>query len=96
MNDFYRAYYLGLLQDVFSVLTDTLHKPGFKLQACLLSGVLLLHRTLRTLSAHQERVWLEWSSRSTRNSLPFPDPSPRTHSSVSTICMTFLPPFLHI
>lgn len=33
MNDFYRAYYLGLLQDVFSVLTDTLHKPGFKLQA---------------------------------------------------------------
>ncbi|KAL3905083.1 MAG: hypothetical protein SGPRY_011040, partial [Prymnesium sp.] len=30
MNDFYRAYYLGLLQDVFSVLTDTLHKPGFK------------------------------------------------------------------
>ena len=32
-NDFYRAYYLGLLQDVFSVLTDTLHKPGFKLHS---------------------------------------------------------------
>ena len=32
---FYQSYYLGLLQDVFSVLTDTLHKPGFKLQALL-------------------------------------------------------------
>jgi exportin-1 len=32
-NDFYRAFYLGLLQDVFSVLTDTLHKPGFKLHS---------------------------------------------------------------
>jgi len=41
MNDFYRAYYLGLLQDVFSVLTDTLHKPGFKLQAMILSSLFL-------------------------------------------------------
>jgi len=41
MNDFYRAYYLGLLQDVFSVLTDTLHKPGFKLQAMILSHLFL-------------------------------------------------------
>mmetsp|Transcript_46953 Transcript_46953/g.93552 ORF Transcript_46953/g.93552 Transcript_46953/m.93552 type:complete len:1107 (-) Transcript_46953:612-3932(-) len=36
-NDFYRAYYLGLLQDVFYVLTDTLHKPGFKLHAQILA-----------------------------------------------------------
>ena len=36
-NDFYRAYYLGLLQDVFSVLTDTLHKPGFKLHSQILA-----------------------------------------------------------
>jgi len=41
MNDFYRAFYLGLLQDVFSVLTDTLHKPGFKLQAMILSHLFL-------------------------------------------------------
>ena len=41
MNDFYRAYYLGLLQDIFSVLTDTLHKPGFKLQAMILSHLFL-------------------------------------------------------
>mmetsp|Transcript_27650 Transcript_27650/g.70461 ORF Transcript_27650/g.70461 Transcript_27650/m.70461 type:complete len:1107 (+) Transcript_27650:54-3374(+) len=40
-NDFYRAYYLGLLQDVFSVLTDTLHKPGFKLHAQILATLFL-------------------------------------------------------
>mmetsp|Transcript_24882 Transcript_24882/g.80999 ORF Transcript_24882/g.80999 Transcript_24882/m.80999 type:complete len:1099 (+) Transcript_24882:98-3394(+) len=37
MNAFYVQYYLGLLQDVFAVLTDTLHKPGFKLQAMILA-----------------------------------------------------------
>jgi len=40
-NDFYRAYYLGLLQDVFSVLTDTLHKPGFKLHSQILATLFL-------------------------------------------------------
>jgi len=37
VNAFHQSYYLGLLQDVFSVLTDTLHKPGFKLQAMILA-----------------------------------------------------------
>eukprot|EP00316_Scyphosphaera_apsteinii_P022949 CAMPEP_0119314430 /NCGR_PEP_ID=MMETSP1333-20130426/32697_1 /TAXON_ID=418940 /ORGANISM="Scyphosphaera apsteinii, Strain RCC1455" /LENGTH=1099 /DNA_ID=CAMNT_0007319535 /DNA_START=148 /DNA_END=3447 /DNA_ORIENTATION=+ len=41
MNGFYQNYYLGLLQDVFSVLTDTLHKPGFKLQVMILSHLFL-------------------------------------------------------
>jgi len=41
MNAFYTTYYLGLLQDVFSVLTDTLHKPGFKLQAMILAHLFL-------------------------------------------------------
>lgn len=41
MNAFYKTYYLGLLQDVFSVLTDTLHKPGFKLQAMILAHLFL-------------------------------------------------------
>ena len=36
-----RAYYLGLLQDVFSVLTDTLHKPGFKLHSQILATLFL-------------------------------------------------------
>jgi len=40
-NDFYNAYYLGLLQDVFSVLTDTLHKPGFKLHSQILATLFL-------------------------------------------------------
>jgi len=41
LNAFYQSYYLGLLQDTFSVLTDTLHKPGFKLQAMILAHLFL-------------------------------------------------------
>ena len=41
LNAFYQSYYLGLLQDVFSVLTDTLHKPGFKLQAMILAHLFM-------------------------------------------------------
>lgn len=33
---FYKAYYLQLLREVFAVLTDTFHKPGFVLQAHIL------------------------------------------------------------
>jgi len=33
---FYRQYLLALIQDVFSVLTDRLHKSGFKMHATLL------------------------------------------------------------
>ena len=33
---FYKAYYLQLLTEVFAVLTDTFHKPGFTLQAHIL------------------------------------------------------------
>jgi exportin-1 len=33
---FYQVYYLSLLNDLFVVLTDTLHKPSFKLQCTIL------------------------------------------------------------
>lgn len=33
---FHQAYYLQLLREIFAVLTDTFHKPGFKLQARIL------------------------------------------------------------
>ena len=33
---FYSAFFLRLLREVFAVLTDTFHKPGFKLQARIL------------------------------------------------------------
>ena len=35
-QQFYEAYFLQLLQDVFVVLTDTLHKTGFKSQSEIL------------------------------------------------------------
>lgn len=52
-NDFYRAYYLGLLQDVFSVLTDTLHKPGFKLHS---QSTQIAKPTLRVVGLPHTRV----------------------------------------
>lgn len=33
---FFQQYYFKLLQDILSVLTDTLHKPGFKIQQHIL------------------------------------------------------------
>jgi len=33
---FYRSYFLSLLQDIFYVLTDTMHKSAFKLQSTIL------------------------------------------------------------
>lgn len=44
-NTFYQAFYLGLLQDVFYVLTDTDHKAGFKLQALILAHLFELAST---------------------------------------------------
>jgi len=44
-TDFHQHYYLGLLQDLFSVLTDTLHSPGFKLHAQILAHMLQLVET---------------------------------------------------
>lgn len=33
---FYRKYYVTILKEVFDLLTDTLHKPGFRSQARIL------------------------------------------------------------
>ena len=32
LGPFFQAYYLRLMQEIFAVLTDTMHKPGFRLQ----------------------------------------------------------------
>eukprot|EP00455_Lapot_gusevi_P017975 TRINITY_DN1972_c0_g1_i12.p1 TRINITY_DN1972_c0_g1~~TRINITY_DN1972_c0_g1_i12.p1 ORF type:complete len:629 (+),score=223.65 TRINITY_DN1972_c0_g1_i12:149-1888(+) len=34
---FYQKYFMSLLNDLFVVLTDTLHKPGFKMHATILA-----------------------------------------------------------
>lgn len=41
-TQFYQTYYLQLLQEMFAVLTDTFHKPGFKLHAALLHHLFAL------------------------------------------------------
>jgi predicted membrane protein len=35
-NQFYRSYFLTIEQEIFAVLTDTFHKPGFKLHVLVL------------------------------------------------------------
>jgi len=35
-NQFYKTYFLNIEQEIFAVLTDTFHKPGFKLHVFVL------------------------------------------------------------
>ncbi|KAJ8499092.1 hypothetical protein OPV22_009644 [Ensete ventricosum] len=41
-NQFYRTYYLTIEQEIFAVLTDTFHKPGFKLHVIVLQHLFCL------------------------------------------------------
>nr|XP_043627254.1 protein EXPORTIN 1A-like [Erigeron canadensis] len=41
-NQFYRAYYVLIVQEIFAVLTDTFHKPGFKLHVLVLQHLFCL------------------------------------------------------
>ncbi|KAK9095683.1 hypothetical protein Scep_027152 [Stephania cephalantha] len=41
-NQFYRTYFLTIEQEIFAVLTDTFHKPGFKLHVIVLQHLFCL------------------------------------------------------
>ncbi|XWS42887.1 hypothetical protein CRYUN_Cryun16bG0052900 [Craigia yunnanensis] len=41
-NQFYRTYFLTIEQEIFAVLTDTFHKPGFKLHVLVLQHLFFL------------------------------------------------------
>ncbi|XP_044478022.1 protein EXPORTIN 1A-like [Mangifera indica] len=41
-NHFYRTYFLTIEQEIFAVLTDTFHKPGFKLHVLVLQHLFCL------------------------------------------------------
>lgn len=41
-NQFYRSYFLTIEQEIFAVLTDTFHKPGFKLHVSVLQHLFCL------------------------------------------------------
>ncbi|KAJ4837330.1 Exportin-1 [Turnera subulata] len=41
-NQFYRQYFLTIEQEIFAVLTDTFHKPGFKLHVLVLQHLFCL------------------------------------------------------
>ncbi|WVZ04072.1 hypothetical protein V8G54_024878 [Vigna mungo] len=44
-NQFYRSYFLTIEQEIFAVLTDTFHKPGFKLHVLVLQHLFCLVET---------------------------------------------------
>ncbi|KAL5568216.1 hypothetical protein UlMin_024791 [Ulmus minor] len=44
-NQFYRTYFLSIEQEIFAVLTDTFHKPGFKLHVLVLQHLFCLVET---------------------------------------------------
>ncbi|GMI88753.1 EXPORTIN 1, ARABIDOPSIS THALIANA EXPORTIN 1, exportin 1A, HEAT-INTOLERANT 2 [Hibiscus trionum] len=44
-NQFYRTYFLTIEQEIFAVLTDTFHKPGFKLHVLILQQLFYLVET---------------------------------------------------
>ncbi|KAH9727963.1 protein EXPORTIN 1A [Citrus sinensis] len=41
-NQFYRTYFVTIEQEIFAVLTDTFHKPGFKLHVLVLQHLFCL------------------------------------------------------
>ncbi|CAA7405603.1 unnamed protein product [Spirodela intermedia] len=41
-NQFHRTYFLTIVQEIFAVLTDTFHKPGFKLHVLILQHLFCL------------------------------------------------------
>ncbi|XP_057506831.1 protein EXPORTIN 1A-like isoform X2 [Actinidia eriantha] len=41
-NQFYRSYFVTIEQEIFAVLTDTFHKPGFKLHVLMLQHLFCL------------------------------------------------------
>ncbi|KAI4330800.1 hypothetical protein MLD38_029049 [Melastoma candidum] len=52
-NQFYRTYYLTIEQEIFAVLTDTFHKPGFKLHVLVLQHLFCLVQSV----ALTEPLW---------------------------------------
>ncbi|KAL8160536.1 hypothetical protein V2J09_002073 [Rumex salicifolius] len=52
-NQFYRTYFLTIEQEIFAVLTDTFHKPGFKLHVLVLQHLFCLVKS----GALTEPLW---------------------------------------
>uniref|UniRef100_A0A0E0KLT2 Importin N-terminal domain-containing protein n=1 Tax=Oryza punctata TaxID=4537 RepID=A0A0E0KLT2_ORYPU len=50
-NQFYKTYFLNIEQEIFAVLTDTFHKPGFKLH------VLVLQHLFCVVDGLTEPLW---------------------------------------
>jgi hypothetical protein len=60
VNAFHQTYFLTILQEIFAVLTDTFHKPGFKLHTAILQHLFCLvsRATVPCLVRHLAQVSL--------------------------------------
>ncbi|KAK3042774.1 hypothetical protein RJ639_001047 [Escallonia herrerae] len=63
-NQFYRTYFMTIEQEIFAVLTDTFHKPGFKLHVLLLQHLFCVAES----GSLTEFLW-------DPSSVPYPYPS---------------------
>jgi len=83
-NEFYKAYFISLLQDILGVLTDTLHKPGFRLQS------LILQKLFQILDSGAITVPL-WVSASNPDINAFPNNAVYVRQFVSQLLLTAFP-----
>lgn len=63
-NQFYKTYYLMIEQEIFAVLMDTFHKPGFKLHVLVLQHLFCLVES----GAISEPLW-------DSSAVPYPYPN---------------------
>lgn len=63
-NQFYKTYFLTIEQEIFAVLTDTFHKPGFKLHVSVLQHLFCLAES----GALTEPLW-------DASTVPYPYPN---------------------
>jgi hypothetical protein len=50
-NQFYKTYFLNIEQEIFAVLTDSFHKPGFKLHVLVLQHLFCVVCLLCTVTS---------------------------------------------
>ncbi|XP_020230039.1 protein EXPORTIN 1A isoform X1 [Cajanus cajan] len=81
-NQFYRTYFLTIEQEIFAVLTDTFHKPGFKLHVLVLQHLFCLAET----GALTEPLW-----DGATNPYPYPSNAAFVHEFTIKLLSTSFP-----
>ncbi|XP_019423472.1 PREDICTED: protein EXPORTIN 1A isoform X2 [Lupinus angustifolius] len=81
-NQFYQSYFLTIEREIFAVLTDTFHKPGFKLHVLVLQHLFCLAET----GAITQPLWDVAT-----NSYPYPNNAAFVHEFTVKLLSTSFP-----